>query len=101
MTPWTSIRFAQSASRHGIEHERSRYVIRHAPCTFPIPPSVDPRWDVERVLFVGDDQRGVPLEVVAIELEDDSLLVIHAMRLRRSYRGLYAQAMRALQDDTR
>jgi hypothetical protein len=30
-------------------------------------------------LYVGPDDRGVTLEVIAVEVEDDVLLVIHAM----------------------
>jgi hypothetical protein len=40
----------------------------------------------------GDDADGVPLEVLAVELEDESLLVIHAMELRRRYQGKYEEA---------
>jgi hypothetical protein len=35
---------------------------------------------------------GIALEVMAIELEDDSLLVIHAMPLRDRYRKQYEEA---------
>jgi hypothetical protein len=38
--------------------------------------------------------RGVPLEVFRLELADGSLLVIHAMRLRASYRDDYEGVMR-------
>ncbi len=38
-----------------------------------------------RLVFLGDDQNGVPLEVVAIET-DDGVLVIHAMKIRAKYR---------------
>jgi hypothetical protein len=48
----------------------------------------------DRILYLGPDQGGVPLEVVAIELADDDLLVIHAMPLRRVYRADYERVMR-------
>ncbi len=35
-------------------------------------------------LYVGPDDRGVTLEVIAMEVEDDVLIVIHAMP--RAYR---------------
>ncbi len=35
---------------------------------------------------------GVPLEVMAVELEDGGLLVIHAMPLRDRYRMQYEEA---------
>jgi hypothetical protein len=46
----------------------------------------------ERLLFLGDDQDGVPLEVLAVELLDDSLYVIHAMELRPRYNKRYKEA---------
>lgn len=42
--------------------------------------------------FLGDDEDGVALEVMAIELEDESLLVIHAMLLRDRYQEQYEEA---------
>jgi hypothetical protein len=49
--------------------------------------SADPR-----LVFLGDDAEGAALEVMAIELEDESLLVIHAMPLRQRYRQQYEEA---------
>ena len=48
----------------------------------PLP--VDPD-EEDLVLFLGFDANGVPLEVMGIELDDGSLMVIHALRLRRKY----------------
>jgi hypothetical protein len=45
-----------------------------------------------RLVFLGDDASGVALEVMAVEIEDDSLLVIHAMQLRGRYRDRYGEA---------
>jgi hypothetical protein len=47
----------------------------------------------ERLLFLGDDMNGISLEVMAIQLEEDNLLVIHAMKLRAQYRDLYRAAI--------
>jgi hypothetical protein len=47
-----------------------------------------------RLVYLGDDADGVALEVVAIELEEGSLLVIHAMPLRDRYREQYEEAKR-------
>ncbi len=53
-------------------------------------------WDI-RLLYLGDDQRGVALEVMAIEVErdddSDDLLVIHAMKLRTRYLDQYIEAL--------
>ena len=45
-----------------------------------------------RLAFLGDDEDGIALEVIAIELDDDSLLVTHAMPLRDRYRTQYEEA---------
>ena len=85
-----AIRFHPSATRHSIAHDRSRYVVEHCAC--PIyPPDND---GADRILFLGPDPKGVPLEVVGIELIDGDLLVIHAMRLRTTYLQDYARVMR-------
>jgi hypothetical protein len=60
---------------------RVRYVVEHCGLPFVIPPEPPDRQH-ERLLFLGDDQDGIPLEVMAVELLDDSLYVIHAMELR-------------------
>ena len=39
----------------------------------------------DRLVHLGDDGVGMPLEVVAVELGPDKLLVIHAMPLRDKY----------------
>lgn len=50
----------------------------------------DPR---VRVLYLGDDATGRPLEVIAVE-ESDRLVVIHAMDLRDKFRTLYEEGKR-------
>lgn len=44
-----------------------------------------PPW---RVLYLGPDRAGNLLEVVTIERDDGSELVIHAMRMRKRYERL-------------
>ena len=85
-----SIRFSRSAARHGIAESRARYVVEH--CVCPLYPS-DPR-DRDLVVFLGLDDHGIPLEVVAIEHSDGDAEVIHAMRLRKAYREDYERVMR-------
>jgi hypothetical protein len=62
-----------------------------AACPSSLPPDPPDR-PFERLLFLGDDQDGVPLEVMAVELLDDSLYVIHAMELRPRYNQRYKEA---------
>ena len=58
-------------------------------------PSADaPANATPRLVFLGTDADGAALEVVAVELEDESLLVIHAMPLRARYRSRYEEMKR-------
>ncbi len=50
--------------------------------------------DADVLIFLGPDQRGVPLEVAAIELAGGGLRVIHAMRMRDKYQADYEQVMK-------
>jgi hypothetical protein len=45
----------------------------------------------ERLVYLGDDADGAPLEVMAIELDGEELFVIHAMPLRQKYRAEYEE----------
>lgn len=78
------IRFAWSASKHGIGPERAAYVIAH--CGLPF------EQDDDLTLYLGDDWNGVELEVGAVTRSQE-LVVIHAMALREKYRELYVEAM--------
>ena len=87
------ITFARSATKHRITRERSLHVVGHCGIQFidryrnPATSDVD-----RRVYFLGDDLEEVALEVVAAELEEDEFSVIHAMKLRSRFRGLYEEA---------
>jgi len=85
-----ALRFGSSAARHGISRERARYVVEHCPA--PIY-SAEPGHE-DLVIFLGSDPRGIPLEVGAVEAADGSLVVIHAMRLRRKHLDDYERVMR-------
>ena len=47
-----------------------------------------------RFVFLGDDPDGIALEVMAVEREDENLLVIHAMPRRDRYRKQYEEVMK-------
>jgi len=66
--------------------------MEHAGLRFRVPPPGGIGDD--RLLYLGDDEDGVPLEVMAVELEDDGLYVIHAMSMRKKYEGHYEEARR-------
>lgn len=88
-----AIRFSRSASRHAIAADRARFVVDNCSCPL-FPPG---HGDRDLVVFLGPDARGVPLEVIAVELDDGDLLVIHAMKLRERFRNDYARVMRCLE----
>lgn len=88
-----SLKWARSATKHRISRERSRHVIEHCGLRFEEgPPAGAPAGSDSRVVLLGDDTDGIALEVMAIELEDESLLVIHAMPLRDRYQKQYEEA---------
>jgi hypothetical protein len=89
------LRWARSATKHRISHERSRYVIEHCGLRFEQQAPADALARADpRLVYLGEDADGVALEVMGIELEDGSLLVIHAMPLRDRYREQYEEAKR-------
>jgi hypothetical protein len=71
---WVRVRFTQSARRHRIGKARVLHVIEHVEPT-RVPADEEMR---ERLVWVGADDRGLELEVVAVA-EPDFLLVIHVM----------------------
>lgn len=90
-----NLKWTRSATKHRISRERSRYVIEQCGLRFKQEaPSDAPVGASSRVVFLGDDTEGVALEVMAVELEDENLLVIHAMPLRDRYRKQYEEAMK-------
>jgi len=80
-------RFARSAAKHGISSERAVYVIEHCGLPFAFPEYPD------TLMYLGDDTRGVALEVGAVTADPETLVVIHAMRLRRKFRTAYVEAL--------
>ena len=89
--------WTRSATRHRVSRERSAHVVEHCGLCFRerIPfDDDDPTWRDERVLFFGPDLEGVELEVVAVEVDEEEFLVIHAMKLRERYLAAYEEARR-------
>lgn len=85
------VRFARSATRHRISKDRIRHVIASYRVRFEEPPpyTEGARPRSTRVVYLGDDDHGLALEVMAVEGKHDELLVIHAMELRDKYRKRY------------
>jgi hypothetical protein len=78
--------------QHRVARARSAYVIEHCELVFRLSPP-EGQLD-ERLLFLEDDEEGVSLEVMAVELGGGGLYVIHAMDLRKRYRPQYEEARR-------
>ena len=75
-----------SARRHGISEARILQAIAESAGVYATENPLT--GDDDLLLLLGHDQAGVPLEVVARELEDGSLVVFHAMVMRPAYRDL-------------
>ena len=77
-TEWASVRFTQSARRHRIGRASARHVMATAE-----PDSVTTSSGADAWRWIGPDDRGRELEVLAIGIEPDTdepyLLVIHVM----------------------
>jgi hypothetical protein len=93
---WTT-----AARRHRIARADARFVVEHCGLVFIQPaPAGSPVPD-DRLVYLGDDPAGRPLEVVGVEVDSRSgndrhehLRVIHAMELRAKYRSQYEEARR-------
>ena len=92
------IAFAQSARRHKIGQARVRHVVKHPFFTDRVPAPPGSLLPDDRLVFLGDDQTGRPLEVMAVELDDGGLLGIHAMDLRAKYQPACEEGKNARQD---
>lgn len=87
------IKFARSATKHRISRQRSLHVIEHCGMQFVERHRSPGKWELDqRIYFLGNDLEEVALEVVAAESEEEEFTVIHAMRLRDRFRGLYEEA---------
>ena len=83
-----SVRFTRGSRKHRIGKASAIHVMETAQPRYVEPEAVPgrPRPDI-RVVWIGNDERGRELEIVAVQLSD-YLLVIHVMptALRRRHR---------------
>jgi len=91
MVPAVSVRFARSATRHRVSKDNIRHVIANYRVRFEEPPpdTEGARARSTRVVYLGGDNHGRALEVMAVYGKHGELLVIHAMELRDKYRKRY------------
>jgi hypothetical protein len=96
LSDYEKVKWARSASRHRVPRRGATHVMSGCRLRFIEPPPDGAQAGAsERFVFVGDDERGRALEVMAVEPEEgDTLLVIHAMELRDRYRLDYEEARR-------
>lgn len=69
------VRFTRSARKHRIGRGHALHVMNSGEPV--VSPATDDR--AERRTWIGNDDRGLELEIVAIVLDEDELLVIHVM----------------------
>lgn len=74
----------RSARKHGATDEAIFHALDHAIVVVELEPDTDP----PRVLAIGPDEAGNLLEIIWLELTDETQLVIHAMRLRPAFHDL-------------
>ncbi len=79
------IRWARSATKHRISRKRSAHVVQTATAILSQPAPSGSTLAADRLVFIGEDEDGTLLEVIAIET-DSGLLIIHAMPIRDRYR---------------
>ncbi len=87
------LHWAGSAAKHGITRGRTRYVLTRAGLVY-IQRATPPDRPLDQLVYLGDDRGGVALEVMAVELANGDLLVIHSMPLRSKYQAQYQEALR-------
>jgi hypothetical protein len=78
------IRWARSATKHRVSRKRSAYIVQTATTFLSQPAPLGSRLTSERLIFLGADEDGVMLEVMAVET-DYGVLIIHAMKMRSKY----------------
>jgi hypothetical protein len=89
------LRWARSATRHRISKMRTRHVLENCLAILEEDPPPGSGTAVDlRLVFLGEDQGGLPIEVIAVETDRGFLTVIHAMDLRSRYRSTYEEVRR-------
>ena len=74
----------KAAHRHGVSDEDILHAIAYAIEVLDLEPDADP----PKVLAIGPDTAANLLEVIWLVLDDDRVLVIHAMPLRPTFFSL-------------
>lgn len=88
------IRHTRSATRHRISRPRSRHVVERTSVIFAEPAPSGSMLTDPRLVFLGPDQLGELLEVMAIETDDGGLVIIHAQPIRERYLRFLEEGLR-------
>ncbi|MSO57632.1 MAG: hypothetical protein EXQ77_01155 [Thermoleophilia bacterium] len=75
-----------SARKHGVTDADIRHAVRNAIAIV--------WWDSDRRLYLGPARSAALLEVITLERSDDLESAIHAMPMRRQYRGVLMRGER-------
>jgi len=73
----------QSAYKHGISEKSIRWCLSHCENSAMLDAQLP------KYIFAGFDHKGTSLKIIAIEnIEENRLVIIHAMKLRKQYYSL-------------
>ena len=78
---WEPVEIYESARKHGISDEDILHAVNHALV-------VADEDGTSRILYLGPDGAGNLLVIVSVTRDDETEILIHAMRMRRIYEPL-------------
>jgi hypothetical protein len=87
------IKHTRASTRHRISRRRSRYVVETTSVIFKENAPKDSLLKDARLVFLGPDDDGELLEVMAIATDSGGLLVIHAQPIRHRYLELLKEGL--------
>jgi len=77
---YAELEIYETALKHGISNLDIRHVCANSSNIFEL----DQESYEIKILIIGPDSAGNLLEVIGLEINDQSLLIIHAMKIRKS-----------------
>jgi len=88
------LEWTRSAAKHRVSKLRIRHALERCALVLGEDPPDHSAGRDRRWIFLGEDQEGIALEVIAVENDEGKLLIIHAMEMRRRYRRVYREVRR-------
>jgi uncharacterized DUF497 family protein len=77
---YAELEIHETALKHGVSNLDIHHVCANSSDIFEL----DQESDEIKILIIGPDSAGNLLEVIGLEINDQSLLIIHAMKIRKS-----------------